>query len=681
MTNSKENIFDVLTRINKIGDPSRRAQQLVNLIPDLTTHGARSQALKIVSGIENSGACTFALSKLIPRLGDDQILEALKIASNISQLKSRSTAIAKLSSRLIYCSRQDALKIARELASDKKYRACADFLVAILPLVSSTQLQDVLEISYKIDDYEAREKRIQRLTDLKKSLEGCFNFDSDDFCSRYNSENPASYRAERNEEIDIEFCSAPRARAKILGLLYYYFEGEQQSQVFEKLLEAIEEIPAQPCKVRSLIALAPHLPPHLTRKVATRAYRIVKEIVEDIDKIPQKANEFSFRVQIHFQRIQQLESQLHLQDNSSLLSETLEVLRDAEEILFSSNSWWEPNMIEGVPPVPIPKIPKLFASEESVPIDQSDIERIEMNPLLNIGEMKSLLSDTPHSQQSSLLSRNVKKELVDCSVFSPPNVTLYDSFLVQVFVHLPEQIGTAKKQAEEADSDTKKHKTKTLGVEVARGSELSFCLSIPSIDVDEPEQRLIWRGEATSVEFGATVPSSLTQKTVIATVIVSQETIPLGHIKFKLSIVPQSSIATETELTGEIAHRYSKAFVSYSSKDRIEVLKRVQGLSVTGIEIFQDILALEPGDRWAKKLYRNIDDCDLFLLFWSTAAKESTWVLKEATYALNRQGSSKLSLPEIIPVIIEGPPVIPPPTELRHLHFNDKILYFLSVSE
>ena len=29
------------------------------------------------------------------------------------------------------------------------------------------------------------------------------------------------------------------------------------------------------------------------------------------------------------------------------------------------------------------------------------------------------------------------------------------------------------------------------------------------------------------------------------------------------------------------------------------------------------------------ELFRHIDECDLFLLFWSTAAKQSRWVLKE----------------------------------------------------
>ena len=48
---------------------------------------------------------------------------------------------------------------------------------------------------------------------------------------------------------------------------------------------------------------------------------------------------------------------------------------------------------------------------------------------------------------------------------------------------------------------------------------------------------------------------------------------------------------------GEDARRYHFAFISYASKDRDEVLRRVQLLASVGIDYFQDLLSLEPGDR------------------------------------------------------------------------------------
>ena len=112
----------------------------------------------------------------------------------------------------------------------------------------------------------------------------------------------------------------------------------------------------------------------------------------------------------------------------------------------------------------------------------------------------------------------------------------------------------------------------------------------------------------------------------------------------------------------------------------MEVLKRVQMLERVKIDFFQDVLSLEPGERWAKALYKNIDRSDVFLLFWSSNAKKSKWVLREVRYAMNLHGGDDLAPPEIVPVLIEGPPPVAPPPELKDLHFNDKFLYFIAGS-
>ena len=129
---------------------------------------------------------------------------------------------------------------------------------------------------------------------------------------------------------------------------------------------------------------------------------------------------------------------------------------------------------------------------------------------------------------------------------------------------------------------------------------------------------------------------------------------------------------------GEMAGRYNQAFLSNASPDRKEVLKRAQVLSAAGISFFHDVLSLDPGARWEQEIYKAIDGCDLFLLFWSRAAKESEWVIKEAEYALRCQGEG--NTPDIVPVILETPPPLPPPPSLAGIHFNDRIHYLISNS-
>ena len=165
----------------------------------------------------------------------------------------------------------------------------------------------------------------------------------------------------------------------------------------------------------------------------------------------------------------------------------------------------------------------------------------------------------------------------------------------------------------------------------------------------------------------------------LGTVIVSlgENPVPVGHVKFKLSVVAAETLQASSRPcpTGEVARRYTKAFTSYASHDRSEVMKRVQMLKGPGIEYFMDVLGLAPGERWQQALYQHIDESDLFLLFWSSAARDSQWVLKEVRYAMERKANNDFGLPEMIPVIIEGPPPVAPPEELKHLHFDDWLVY------
>ncbi|MEO0537696.1 MAG: CHAT domain-containing protein [Cyanobacteria bacterium P01_A01_bin.123] len=372
MSNSEKELLDALDNISKLNSPFKRALKLGNLASELTTPTLLLTALEIVSKIDEPEACAFALSSLSTRLDDSQILEGLRIASSIDISNSnRDSALATFRSRLSLNldSMAEALEVARGFVSIKSYRSSSDFLAEVIPHLSPEFLKEALEIAYKIDDSQARESRFDALTELNKILRQLFNSSSeesafresylpDSYPSYIDSNSSSGYRAKRNEEIDREFCEAPRARAKVLALLYYCLKEEQRSEVFEKLLEAIEEIPAQPCKAHTLIALSPHLPKNAAVRVVQRAFTIVKEIVEDIDNSLQEENAPRLREDINkiLNDIQELENQLHTPSISTLSSAILDRLSWAESILFD-NRWWKPNMIEGVPPAYIPKLP------------------------------------------------------------------------------------------------------------------------------------------------------------------------------------------------------------------------------------------------------------------------------------------------------------------------------------
>jgi uncharacterized protein YjbI with pentapeptide repeats len=266
---------------------------------------------------------------------------------------------------------------------------------------------------------------------------------------------------------------------------------------------------------------------------------------------------------------------------------------------------------------------------------------------------------------------------VDCTVFAPPSVTRDDWLSVQVYAHRPDQREEAKRLAREIDRQARRRGFKSLAVTIERGTTLRFHIQVPGFKFATPTESLFWQGRPDYVHFTAQCPSEVPIGSVIGKVTVSRDSLPIASIMFKLEIVEKREAYRGPTLpVGDKVRRYKNAFISYASKDRPEVLKRVQMLRLARIRYFQDVLKLEPGDRWEKKLFRHIDRCDLFLLFWSTSAKGSEWVLKEARYAMNRKGGDDLAPPDLIPVIIEGPPVPEPPEDLAHLHFNDYLIYF-----
>jgi hypothetical protein len=289
--------------------------------------------------------------------------------------------------------------------------------------------------------------------------------------------------------------------------------------------------------------------------------------------------------------------------------------------------------------------------------------------------------ESEHLQMISALSGAERPapagDLVDCTVFAPPVVSQEARPLVQVFLHTPAQADDARALAEEFDPAAKRRMFRGLEVPLPFGSVVDVELDMPTFTVDEPVQRLVWRGRAEAVTFATTVPADHPGGAAHGTAIVRLSGVPIGRVGFQLTIVKDATTGPAVPLEVEPI-RFSQAFVSYASADRERVLTRVQGIAATGLQYFQDVLSLSPGERYEPEIFKRIDRCDLFLLFWSKAAKNSEWVKREVLHALGRQTASDGRLPEIRPVILDGPPVELPWPELGHLHFNDELIYVMA---
>ncbi|MBV8701919.1 MAG: toll/interleukin-1 receptor domain-containing protein, partial [Bradyrhizobium sp.] len=256
---------------------------------------------------------------------------------------------------------------------------------------------------------------------------------------------------------------------------------------------------------------------------------------------------------------------------------------------------------------------------------------------------------------------------VNIAAFAPPTVAPGDDFYIQVVIHSPEQLADAKAVAEELDAATTLFKTVPLKLPLSHGDKVRIAIESRGAEIQSPDQEFMWRGYVAHVAYAARLPTRFGARKYKPLIRVFVNGAPAGIIELRLQAIPDSDGATSAPVA-EKALRFNKVFLSYASADRPKVLDMVKMLKAQKIDYFHDLLSLEPGQRWKEEIYTQIAGCDAFYLFWSSNAKRSEWVIREATLALQNQRNSPDGIPHFLPIIIEGPPVVEPPPELSEFN-------------
>jgi hypothetical protein len=282
-----------------------------------------------------------------------------------------------------------------------------------------------------------------------------------------------------------------------------------------------------------------------------------------------------------------------------------------------------------------------------------------------------------------ILTSTSTASIVDAAVYCPAHVPPSSTFLLQVWLYTPDEAQRVAKEAVKMDETAEKRGSFSFPLDVPVNTEVSLQLEVDPLLVEEPYAKLLWRGRACPVQFELTVPAAPSAEKVIGRVRFSIDDAPVGTLRFQIQITDCSipAAALSFDEIDQHANRYRSAFVSYSSKDRPEVVRLVRAFDVAGLSTFMDVLNLDAGERWEKELYRQMDQCDVFILCWSRSAATSEWVNKEIDYALSLNHGIEDKPPEIRPYLVEVPPLAPPPTKLGYLHFNDRFWPHLVIAE
>ncbi len=297
-------------------------------------------------------------------------------------------------------------------------------------------------------------------------------------------------------------------------------------------------------------------------------------------------------------------------------------------------------------------------------------------PSLNVYDLQQARGAATPSHPSPVPDATADVDDVDCSVFAPPAARQGTRVMVQVYLHRIEQAERAQFLAEMMDDSAKLRGVETLHVPIPRRTWVHVELDGRGLKVSEKVCKLYWNGEPTVASFEVEVPTGFVAGACHPVVRLLVDGEPAGRILFQMRIEAPSrdlNPLPAPELGGTGAKIYRNAFLSYASQDRAEVLKRAQAFQAAKLTFFQDILSLEPGQRYGEEIMRRIDGADLFVVFWSRNAMRSEWVQKEIDKALACQRASPDGLPDIVPIMLEPLAKAPPPPALADLHMNAPI--------
>lgn len=258
-------------------------------------------------------------------------------------------------------------------------------------------------------------------------------------------------------------------------------------------------------------------------------------------------------------------------------------------------------------------------------------------------------------------------DTVDFAVFGPPGVMRGQHQIIDVWAYSTADFD--KVQALASQVQRAQILGRKVGLPVWREAVIQLTLSMPGVDIPEASDRIVWNGEPTNASFVIAVPLDLAASELVGKVTLSVDGVPFGQLVFTLPIggsQRNDRVHYEREF-----RRIRKAFASYASAERADVLARLQGMRALSpdLDVFVDVLSLRAGDDWKARLRSEVPTRDVFYLFWSQKASASTWVSREWHMALEQRG-----IDYIVPVPLQDPRDAPPPEQLRSLHFNDAYL-------
>ncbi|GAC1655165.1 MAG: hypothetical protein NVS4B12_27530 [Ktedonobacteraceae bacterium] len=203
---------------------------------------------------------------------------------------------------------------------------------------------------------------------------------------------------------------------------------------------------------------------------------------------------------------------------------------------------------------------------------------------------------------------------------------------------------------------------------LTRGTQITIVPTFQEVTFNPERVTFTWIEDWHQVKFRFQVDRKLEGATHNGEITIYAGPLMIASLKISLWIVePHSPLSTKdnSDIAEVTAYIYKQIFTSYSHTDSTIVFVCRNIYKALGFDTLIDVDNLRAGQSWNAALMRMIDSCDIFQLFWSSNAAQSRYVRQEWQYALQHNKGEGF----IRPVYWEKP-LVPPPSELSHLHFG-----------
>lgn len=232
------------------------------------------------------------------------------------------------------------------------------------------------------------------------------------------------------------------------------------------------------------------------------------------------------------------------------------------------------------------------------------------------------------------------RETVNTTVYAPCAAERGEVMTVQVMLYKDSQYAAAEKRAKMVDPDAEEKNNQVLGLPLKKGDIVAAHLSFFSpnmekeyIVIEDHVKQVTWSSNIEDMTFSVFIDKRFSRKLLNGKVVIKLNDVPVSEMTFSVRIVDDKE--TIMALADICTTRLDKVFISYSHEDTDKVQYISETCKAIKCDYFFDRHSLDPGDIYPEKIFKYIDNANLFILCWSENAATSEWVEKERKRALD----------------------------------------------